>query len=248
MPLTYFAASFVYMALIVTFAIPAMNVLLRWFYMRRNSISRMAAQIEWLCPAVLKDAPGGIVEYNLYYPYFDARHRLVELMTYFGVLLTFGLVFPPLAVAMLVAISAAVATVKLQVGHFLTAAVVANRPFYLQLVDSECKGVASQRMLQTCALQLLFFTCFFYAPFLFDTLGDAVGNRRAAWVVGVVPLFIALSAAGNVLADKLASTESETASTKTKSAAQDSGATRQLEFEMRSSVVGLEEVEVEVEH
>jgi hypothetical protein len=30
---------------------------------------------------------------------------------------------------------------------------------------------------------LLEFACFFYAPFLFDTLGDSTGSAGAAWVV-----------------------------------------------------------------
>jgi Leucine-rich repeat (LRR) protein len=202
--ITYYAASFVYMALIVTFVNPTISITLRWLYLRRHSMPRLAATIEWVCPSVLMDVSQDAVVYNAYSPYFDARQRIVEVMTYFGVLLTFGLVFPPLAAAMLVAIVASVAATKVKIGRFLTTALDAGQPLYLQLVDSECKGVASQRMLRICATQLLLFTCFFYVPFLFDTLSDAVGTTEALWVVNIAPLFPALIFAGNALAERLA--------------------------------------------
>jgi hypothetical protein len=53
---------------------------------------------------------------------------------------------------------------------------------------------------------LVTFSCLFYALFLFDTLGDAVGFQGALWVLIVVPLVPAL------LFATVASTESRSSS------------------------------------
>ena len=36
---------------------------------------------------------------------------------------------------------------------------------------------------------LLVFACWFYTPFLFDTLGDSIGVDNASWVLVILPLF-----------------------------------------------------------
>jgi hypothetical protein len=144
--------------------------------------------LEQYAPKVLQDIAtaehsgegnANIAQYRL----FDANKLFITLLTYLSVLLTFGLVFPPIAVAMLVSIYAVALTSQVEVGRFLTHAMEKGQYQYVGLVERECLGVASVPKLRQAAMMLLTATCFFYAPFLFDTLGDSVGAAKAAWVV-----------------------------------------------------------------
>jgi hypothetical protein len=183
--ITYYAPSFIYMALIVTFVNPALRVMLLWTYHRRVPGSKLSSLLERIVPRILRDidASSAQLASHAYHGMFAAEQLLVTLMTYLGVLLTFGLVFPPIAVAMLVSIYAVEYTSKIEVGRLLTNALDQNLPQYLDLVEMRCRGVGSLTKLPQAAGMLLTFSCFFYAPFLFDTLGDRVGAVKAAWVL-----------------------------------------------------------------
>jgi hypothetical protein len=136
-------------------------------------------------PRILRDldASPELLASNLYHGVFAAEQLLVTLMTFLGVLLTFGLVFPPIAVAMLVSIYAVAVTSKVEVGRFLTHAIDQNLPQYVRLVEMRCKGVGSLNKLPQAVAMVFTFACFYYAPFLFDTLGDSVRATNAAWVI-----------------------------------------------------------------
>jgi Leucine-rich repeat (LRR) protein len=190
--IAYYAPSFIYMALIVTFVNPTLKAALLWAYQRRVAGTRLARLLEQNVPRVLQDvvatehsSVSGDAS-NGYHRLFDANKQLVTLLTYLGVLLTFGLVFPPIAVAMLVSIYAVEYTSKIEVGRFLTNTIDKNLFAPAELVERECLGVGSVPKLRQAAMTLLTFTCFFYAPFLFDTLGDSVGAANASWVVALL--------------------------------------------------------------
>jgi hypothetical protein len=64
---------------------------------------------------------------------------------------------------------------------------------YAEIIHNECLGVVSIPHLRVCVLLLVVCSCCFYTPFLFDTLGDAVGVERSFWVFIVfctVPLVL----------------------------------------------------------
>ena len=190
--ITYYAPSFVYLALIVTFVNPLLEVLMQQAHLRRTKGTWMAAQLDYWVPLILQDLLAEEDQekpYDIFNPYFDANLLLVTAITYFGVLLTFGLVFPPLAVCMLVSIYAVVYTGKLEVGRFLTNAIEQNLHRYIDIIENECHGVGSIPKLRQCVAMLLVFACWFYTPFLFDTLGDSIGVDNASWVLVILPLF-----------------------------------------------------------
>lgn len=137
--------------------------------------------------------------YDIFNPYFDANLLLVTIITYFGVLLTFGLVFPPLSIAMLVSIFCVVYTSKLEMGRFMANAIEQNLHKYLDRVEEECHGVGSIPKLRQCVRMLLIFSCWFYTPFLFDTLGDSAGLAGAVWILVVLPLFPIMIYLGHLL-------------------------------------------------
>ena len=77
---------------------------------------------------------------------------------------------------------------KYSVGRFLHSAIELNVNDYIDVIDVECKGVCTPLILRRSIRMLVIFSCFFYAPFLFETLGSKIGITRAYWVLIVVPL------------------------------------------------------------
>lgn len=73
-------------------------------------------------------------------------------------------------------------------GRLLEHAAEANLSQYAEIIRQESAGVVSAKLLSRTGWLLFFFTCWFMALFLFDTLGDAQGARRSYWVLIVVPL------------------------------------------------------------
>jgi hypothetical protein len=113
---------------------------------------------------------------------------LIIVLTFLGLLLTFGAVFPPLAVALMVTILATVLLTKLKVGRFLSLARERGLQQYVELVEKECQGVGAVSVLHNSMWMLITISCWFYTLFLFDTLGDAVGFDKSLWVLVVIPL------------------------------------------------------------
>ena len=103
-------------------------------------------------------------------------------------LLTFGAMFPPLAVALAVTVFAVAFFNKIKVGRFIGMALEQQLQKYINIVESECEGVGSPAVLHNSMWMLITISCCFYTLFLFDTLGDSVGFGGAYWVLIVVPL------------------------------------------------------------
>lgn len=190
--ITFYAPTFVYMGLFATFANPVLSVIKRAVYVRLPQKSKWKPMADVLVPRILRPSGASSVPFDKPYspqrPYWDANHLMVMLMSYLSVLLTFGLVFPPLALVMLVTICATVLLSRIEVGRFLSDAIAENIHKYSYIVDGECDGVGSVSKLIQTARMLGFVMCGFYALFLFDALGDSQGAARAAWVLAVVPL------------------------------------------------------------
>ena len=112
----------------------------------------------------------------------------MTLLMKLGVLLTFGAIIPPVALAMAVSIMAVVCTARVELQRFVQSAIAMRRLQCLSVIDAECAGVGKHRQMQRAVVIIVCYCCAFYALFLFDTLGDAEGFEAAAWVLVVVPL------------------------------------------------------------
>jgi len=121
-------------------------------------------------------------------PYFDSRQLLVTVFNYVGVLMTFGTVFPPLAVSMTMAICSTIAYSRWTVKRFLQEAIDKDRTGHIIAVEADCRTVGSNSMTLRAFWILLCISSCFYALFLFDTLGAKVGFDDSFWVLIVVPL------------------------------------------------------------
>jgi Leucine-rich repeat (LRR) protein len=125
--------------------------------------------------------------WTYYKPVLDANSILVALVAYLGILLTFGVVFPPLAVVMCLTIVSVAWQNKLAVGRFVKVAREAGELGLVDTLERECWGAVSVAKLRKSLFAIICYACSFYALFLFDTLGDAVGPDKAFWVLFVMP-------------------------------------------------------------
>jgi hypothetical protein len=190
--ITYYAPTFVYLGLIVSVASPLWEFIAYTLFRRCERQTWWHRNLRQLVPKLLHDPVSDEkdygTEYSIYRPYFDGNIMFLTLVSYLAILLTFGLVFPPVAVVMLISMYTVVFLVRIHVGRFLTVAMAENGHVYADVVDRECEGVASVPMLRRSARLLILCMCLFYTAVLFDTLGDAVGAKGAIWVVVLVPV------------------------------------------------------------
>jgi Leucine-rich repeat (LRR) protein len=192
--ITYYAPAFVILCIVRTFLTPLLQGSLFWLYQRATPGTRWHAALELVQLPILKsvDASKAPPVQSIYQPYFDANQLLLSLITYFGLLLTFGAVFPPLAVCIVLTMFSVVAVNNLKVGRFLSIAEALRLPAYVRVMEEECKMAGFDRILLRAMWMLVTASCWFYTLFLFDTLGDAVGFERAYWVLIVMPLMPAV--------------------------------------------------------
>jgi Leucine-rich repeat (LRR) protein len=190
---TSYAPTFVIMCIISGFVLPAYHVVLLWLRRHLSPASRLYTMVTAATPRILRElrSPQDLAQAGgdrLYRPVFDANKLMMSLLTYLALLLTFGALFPPLAVCCAVAMASVVLTARLEVGRYVSAALAADRQDCLDEVESACAGVATPQQLRMALYLVLAVSCMFYTLFLFDTLGYEVGLAGAFWVLIVVPL------------------------------------------------------------
>jgi Leucine-rich repeat (LRR) protein len=194
--ITYYSPAYVNMCIIAGIALPLAQLLLQWLHGRAVRGTRWFAVLDAVLPRILKPVPEISDAANSisspYLPYFDASQHLITLLTYLALLLTFGAVFPPLAVCFAVTMLCMAAYTRLKVGRFLFNAQAQGLAGCAAAVEQECSGVGGTALLRRSVGMVVAFSCLFYTLFLFDTLGDAEGLAGAYWVLIVVPLLVML--------------------------------------------------------
>jgi Leucine-rich repeat (LRR) protein len=190
---TYYAPTFVIMSIISGFVVPACRLVLLCLHSKLSPASRLYTIVTATTPRILRELPlqrdlAHARSDPLYRPVFDAKKLVMSLLTYLALLLTFGALFPLLAVCCAVAMASVVLTARLEVGRYVSAALAADRQDCLDEVESACAGVATPQRLRMALYLVLAVSCLFYTLFLFDTLGYEVGFAGAFWVLVVVPL------------------------------------------------------------
>jgi Leucine-rich repeat (LRR) protein len=192
--ITYYSPAYVIMCIIAGIALPLAQLLLQWLHSRAVRGTRWFAVLDAVLPRILKPVPETSEAVNSirspYLPYFDASQHVITLLTYLALLLTFGAVFPPLAVCFAVTMLCMAVFTRLKVGRFLFNAQAQGLAGCVAAVEQECSGVGGTALLRRSVGMVVSFGCLFYTLFLFDTLGDAQGLARAFWVVIVVPLIV----------------------------------------------------------
>jgi hypothetical protein len=194
---TSYAPTYVIMCIITGLVAPATRAMALGLRSVLPPTSSLYSWVLKFTPRILKGLPTAedLLRSRanaLYRPVFNANRLLTTQLTYLALLLTFGALFPPLAVCCAVAMASVVLTAWLEVGRYVAAAVAADRQDCLDEVEKACAGVATPQQLRTALCVVLAVSCCFYTLFLFDTLGDEVGFAGAFWVLIVVPLLPAV--------------------------------------------------------
>ena len=112
---------------------------------------------------------------------------LLSELIFIGSMITFGTIFPPLAVVLLMTISTKVYFHRVLLGRFISNVLPSNIHSRFDMLEDNLKVQPLLSTLQKCGWFLLYTACCFYTLFLFDILGDSVGFYRAYWVLIVMP-------------------------------------------------------------
>jgi Leucine-rich repeat (LRR) protein len=187
----FYVPAFIYVCLFSTFGIPLLEVTLAALYERAVPGTRWFALLDRIVPKILKlttaAAPEGARPSPLR-PYFDATQFVIMQLTYLCLLMTFGAVFPPLAAAIYLTMVVTTLTLRMKVGRFLRNAAECGHGGYLEIIEQECRGVASYAALKKAMWMIIVLSAAFYSLFMFDTFGASTGFNDSFWVLIVFPL------------------------------------------------------------
>jgi len=173
--ITYYSPVFILFCSISTFIFPMIQVL--W--------------IRWKLPNILLFS-------RVFYPadesevtilmHIDQVHKvLVFELTLVGLLMTFGAIFPPLAVVFLCNILVSSCSHQAVIGRFLLTTISNKRYTLLDILEDDLKVQPMLSTIQKCCWFLLYTACCFYSFFLFDIIGNIVGvGLLGAWWVFIV--------------------------------------------------------------
>jgi hypothetical protein len=134
----------------------------------------------------------------LFYPTFDNTVKkiinideiyelLVCELIFIGLMITFGTIFPPLAIVLLLALSRKTYFHQIILGRFINNILSSNIYSRFDILEDNLKVQPSLSTIEKCGWFLLYTACCFYSLFLFDILGDSVGFYEAYWVLIVMP-------------------------------------------------------------
>ncbi len=207
-----YAAMYVFMFLIIAFVDPLMQLILKYVYDYTHTMTSkngvyLHRMIGKLLLPMLKPLPPQQLQQttqenannsnttkqinainrsnNTIKMFFSKSRFVLHIVTQIAILLTFGVIFPPLAVIILVAIFSYSLFTQVVIGRFLSLA--KGQPEYAHIQSTVAKELDGVNELFVKSFPLLFmFTGMFYALFLFDTLGDVQGARKSIWIALVM--------------------------------------------------------------
>jgi len=190
---TYYAPAFLNMCIMGGFVAPVMQFVLYKLHKRAVPGTTMHSVLDRMLARLLKplhdtDVVTILQHYTPSRPLFKAGRVLIIIYTYLALLLTFGAVFPPLAVAIFVTLCIVATVMRLRVGRFLNSAYKLELTDLIMRIETECIGVGELSVVRNAMWMLVVVCCWFYTLFIFDTLGDSVGFEGAYWVLIVMPL------------------------------------------------------------
>jgi len=117
----------------------------------------------------------------------EVYELLVCELIFIGLMITFGTIFPPLAVVLLLALLTKTYFHQILLGSFISNVLSSNTHSRFDMLEDNLKVQPLFSTLQKCGWFLLYTACCFYTLFLFDILGDSVGFYKAYWVLIVMP-------------------------------------------------------------
>jgi hypothetical protein len=111
----------------------------------------------------------------------------IVIATDVAVMLTFGTVFPPLAVVGCITLLIRTYLEQLAIGRLFSLSLVQHKLIHvIKALNDECQGVS--QLLITGLSSLAFIVTLFWAGFLFDIHGDEAGFRNSIWIIPLLPV------------------------------------------------------------
>ncbi len=175
--LTNYASVYVYMFLMVAFIKPLFLVVMERIYKQVPRDSLLHVAIDNTIYNLLKPAKKSELKNNQVL--FKKERFILRLLSKLAVFLTFGVVFPPIAVVICVAFYSETFLQEIIMGRFLSGIEDEElRTQFAEKLNKDCEG--SLQMLVEPMIKLVVpFAAIFYAFFIFDIYGDQVGWRAA---------------------------------------------------------------------
>ena len=176
--ITYYSPVFMLVCIISTFVIPILQMI--WIKLKKSN-SMFFNLSRLLHPTRYHSNIPVLLDIDEIYK------LLVFELTLVGLILTFGTIFPPLAVAFFMTACGKVYYHQAILGRYITS--VANLKVYSQLdmLENNLKVQPLVSTIRKCGWVLIYTACSFYTLFLFDILADDVGFYKAYWVLIVIP-------------------------------------------------------------
>ena len=117
----------------------------------------------------------------------EVNESLICELMFITLIMTFGVIFPPLAIIFFINICANTYSIQVIIGRFVSNS-VNNKSFEnLDTLENNMKVQPLLSTIQKCGWFSIYVSFSFYTLFLFDTLADHVGFSRAYWVLFVIP-------------------------------------------------------------
>jgi len=120
-------------------------------------------------------------------PIFDVNQQVLTDLSFVALLLTFGAVFPPLAVVIMFCIVLRNITTRIHMGKVVIDYIDSDDDIKLSIIEEECGDLPSLRDICRYGWIVIFIASGFFSFFLFDVLGDVVGLSSSYWVLIVMP-------------------------------------------------------------
>ena len=203
---TYYSSVFLFLCVISAFIIPLLDMVLirlsrsyRWVMLLIELSAMIHSTADAAAVAVSLGSDDAAVAAvavcpppppPLLMPIDEVYEFFVTQLTYIGLLLTFGTVFPLLAVPILVAMCRRLYYHRAIIGRYISMIEKSETAATscLAVIERDCKVQPLLSTIQRCGWALLSLACCFYSAFLFDTLGDEVGFYGSYWVLVAMPL------------------------------------------------------------
>jgi hypothetical protein len=180
--ITNYAAIFVYMFLIDAFAKPLFLLCVRFVYLhyRSNQESVYFMVANMLLPELLKPVRADYAD-SPSLPLFQRNAFVLHTINGIAVLLTFGVVFPLLAIVICVDMVVNMFTLRLSISSVLSqvAGDAQLTRCYRDRLNVQCEHVFA--MLNHSLWIVVLLAAVFYSLFLFDIIGDETGWWNAIW-------------------------------------------------------------------
>lgn len=174
-----YVAVYVYMYLTVGFLKPIVLLLMHYFYTKMPERSCIRIFADNTMYELLK--PPNLAALQNRRVHFFKERFVLRIVAKVSVLITFGVIFPPLSVVVCAAFASEVCLNLIMVGQFLV--MIKDdvmRKKFRELLCRDCEG-CMDLLLAPLVRLVVPFAAIFYSFFVFDTYGDAVGFKRAVW-------------------------------------------------------------------